>query len=51
MEEDVSLFGIRGFLIDAPEFGTLHGQRGGALVIENGRISEDQWRHVPNFGW
>ena len=40
MEEDVSLFGIRGFLIDAPEFGTLHGQRGGALVIENGRISE-----------
>ena len=40
MEEDVSLFGIRGFLIDAPEFGTLHGRRGGALVIENGRISE-----------
>ena len=40
MEEDVSLFGIRGFLIDAPEFGTLHGRHGGALVIENGRISE-----------
>src|SRR5438552_15686917 len=40
MEEDVSLFGIRGFLIDAPEFGTLHGLRGGALVNENGRISE-----------
>ena len=40
MEEDVSLFGIRGFLIDAPEFGTLRGRRGGAVIIENGRISE-----------
>ena len=34
------LFGIRGFLIDAPEFGTLRGRPGGALIIENGRISE-----------
>jgi guanine deaminase len=40
MEEDVSLFGIRGFLIDAPEFGALRGWRGGAVIIENGRISE-----------
>jgi guanine deaminase len=40
MEEDVSLFGIRGFLIDAPEFGVLRGRRGGALIIENGCISE-----------
>src|SRR6266704_6705355 len=40
MEEDVSLFGIRGFLIDAPEFGALRGRRGGALIIENERISE-----------
>ena len=40
MEEDVSLFGIRGFLIDAPEFGALRGRRGGAVIIENGRISE-----------
>ena len=34
------LLGIRGFLIDAPEFGTLRGRPGGALIIENGRISE-----------
>src|ERR1043166_2280607 len=34
------LFGIRGFLIDAPEFGTLRGRPGGALIIENARISE-----------
>jgi guanine deaminase len=34
------LFGIRGFLIDAPEFGTLRGRPAGALIIENGRISE-----------
>ncbi len=40
MEEDVSLFGIRGFLIDAPEYGVLRGRRGGALIIENGCISE-----------
>src|SRR5713101_3648284 len=40
MEEDVSLFGIRGFLIDAPEFGALRGRRGGAVIIENERISE-----------
>src|SRR5438132_14193034 len=40
MEEDVSLFGIRGFLIDTPEFGALRGRRGGALIIEKGRISE-----------
>src|ERR1043166_5360609 len=40
MEEDVSLFGIRGFLIDAPEFGALRSRRSGAVIIENGRISE-----------
>jgi guanine deaminase len=34
------LFGIRGFLIDAPEFGTLRGRRAGALIVENGRIAE-----------
>src|ERR1700737_4450924 len=39
MEEDGDLFGIRGFLIDAPEFGDLRGRRDGALIIENGRIS------------
>ena len=34
------LFGIRAFLIDAPEFGTLRGRPGGALIIENGHIAE-----------
>src|ERR1051325_3965851 len=34
------LFGIRGFLIYAPELGTRRGRPGGALIIENGRISE-----------
>jgi guanine deaminase len=38
--EDVSLLGIRGFLIDAPEFGALRGRREGAIIIENGRIAE-----------
>jgi guanine deaminase len=40
MEGDGDLFGIQGFLIDAPEFGALRGRRGGALIIENGRILE-----------
>src|SRR3984893_8491159 len=33
-------FGIRGFLIDAPDFGTLRGRSGGAIVVDNGRIVE-----------
>jgi guanine deaminase len=33
-------FGIRGFLIDAPEFGSLRSRRHGAIVIEKGRIAE-----------
>jgi guanine deaminase len=40
MEEDGELFGIRGFLIDAPEFGALRGRPDGAMVIANGRIAE-----------
>ena len=40
MPENGELFGIRGFLIDAPEFDTLRGRLGGALIVENGRISE-----------
>jgi guanine deaminase len=39
MEEDGELVGIRGFLIDAPEFGVLRSRRDGAIIIENGRIS------------
>ena len=37
MEND--LFGIRGFVIDAPEFGTLRGWQRGAVIVENGRIA------------
>jgi guanine deaminase len=40
MDQNGDLFGIRGFLIDAPEFGTLRGRPGGALVIKDGRIAE-----------
>lgn len=36
---DNNLFGLRGFLIDAPEFGAVRGRRNGALIIENGRIA------------
>jgi guanine deaminase len=36
MEHD--LFGLRGFVIDAPEFGTLRGRQRGAVIVENGRI-------------
>lgn len=40
MQSDTSPFGLRGFLIDAPEFGTLRGRPNGAILIENGKIAE-----------
>src|SRR5437588_12099135 len=40
MQSDTSPFGLRGFLIDAPEFGTLRNRPNGAVIIDNGRISE-----------
>ena len=40
MQSDTSPFGLRGFLIDAPEFGTLRSRPNGAVIIDNGRISE-----------
>ena len=40
MEDPDNVFGIRGFLIDAPEFGTLRGRKNGALIVENDRIAE-----------
>jgi len=40
MEEVDKAFGIRGFLIDTPEIGTVRAHRKGALVIQNGRITE-----------
>jgi guanine deaminase len=49
MENDV--FGIRGFLIDAPEFGTLRGRRNGAVIVEKGLITAvgdyDDLRRMP----
>jgi guanine deaminase len=36
---ETNLFGVRGFVIDAPEFGTLRGWPRGAVIIENGRIA------------
>ena len=33
-------FGIRGFLIDTPEMGSVRARPRGALVVENGRITE-----------
>src|SRR5437588_418772 len=53
MQSDTSPFGLRGFLIDAPEFGTLRGRPNGAVIIDNGRISEsgdydDLRRRRPN---
>jgi len=36
---DAHLFGLRGYLIDAPEFGSLRGRRDGAIMVENGRIA------------
>src|SRR4030081_786301 len=51
MDGNGNLFGVRGFLIDAPDFGTLRGRRNGALIIENGRILEagdyDDLRRLP----
>ncbi|MDQ6861122.1 MAG: guanine deaminase [Verrucomicrobiota bacterium] len=33
------LLGLRGYVVDAPEFGVLRSRRDGALVVENGRIA------------
>jgi guanine deaminase len=49
-------FGLRGFLIDAPDFGTLRGRLNGAVLIEKGKISEvgdydDLRRRRPNVQW
>lgn len=51
MEPDAQAFGIRGFLIDAPDFGGLRSRRNGAVVIQDGKIAEigdyDDIRRVP----
>ncbi|HME89362.1 MAG TPA: guanine deaminase [Chthoniobacterales bacterium] len=58
MQSDTSLFGLRGFLIDAPEFGTLRGRPNGAVIIENGKVSEAgdyddlrRLRHASSIHW
>ena len=38
MDQDENRFGIRGVLIDAPDFGSLRSRRDGAVLIEKGRI-------------
>src|SRR6266446_206727 len=40
MQSDTSPFGLRGFLIDAPQFGALRGRPNGAVLIDNGKISK-----------
>src|SRR5581483_3162946 len=49
-------FGLRGFLIDAPEFGTLRGKANGAIAIDKGRIAQvgdydDLRRLRPDIQW
>jgi guanine deaminase len=39
MDNNTKSFGIRGFLIDTPEFGSVRGQPSGALIIEDGCIT------------
>ncbi len=56
MQSDNSRFGLRGFLIDTPEFGTLRGRANGAVLIDNGKISDvgdydDLRRLRPNIQW
>jgi guanine deaminase len=38
--DDGELLGIRGFLIDTPEFGAVRGRRDGAVIIEKGHIAD-----------
>jgi len=51
MNGNGNLLGVRGFLIDAPDFGTLRGRRNGAIVEKNGKIlavgDYDDLRRMP----
>ena len=51
MEDGDNVFGIRGFLIDTPEFGSIRSRQRGAIIVEKGRIAEagdyDDLRRLP----
>lgn len=51
MNGNGNLLGLRGFLIDAPDFGTLRGRRNGAIVVKDGKIlavgDYDDVRRMP----
>lgn len=56
MQSDISPFGLRGFLIDAPEFGSLRGRPNGGVVVEKGRFAQvgdydDLRRLRPDIQW
>jgi guanine deaminase len=50
-----TLFGLRGFLIDAPEFGALRAHPNGALIIDKGKIVQigdyDDLRLLHSIRW
>lgn len=51
MEDGANTFGLRGYLVDTPDFGTLRSKRRGAIIVDNGRIAEvgeyDDLRRSP----
>ena len=51
MPDGANVFGLRGYLIDAPEFGALRSKRRGAVIVADGRIAEvgeyDDLRRLP----
>lgn len=51
MDSDAKLFGIRGFVIDSPDFGAVRARRNGAIIINDGKIAEigeyDDLRRSP----
>jgi guanine deaminase len=45
-------FGLRGYVIDTPEFGTLRARQDGAVVVENGRIAAvGNYEEVRRSDW
>jgi guanine deaminase len=54
MQHGANTFGLRGYLIDAPEFGALRSKRRGAIIVADGHIVEvgeyDDLRRLPRAG-